>query len=46
MEHWLQLTSSADLLQLRGEPVNLGSVSFALSASHISIAKAGSANCQ
>src|SRR3984893_13492171 len=43
----LRLTSSSDLPQLRGEPVNAGRTSFApASITFLSMANAGNANCQ
>jgi heparanase len=43
----LRLTSSGDLPQFEGEPVNAGRASFApTSITYLSIAKAGNANCQ
>ena len=43
----LRLTSSGDLPQLRGKPLNAGRVSFApASITYLSIANAGNANCQ
>jgi len=43
----LRLTSSGDLPQVEGEPVNAGRVSFApTSITYLSIANAGNANCQ
>jgi len=43
----LRLTSSGDLPQFEGEPVNAGRVSFAAaSITYLSIANAGNANCQ
>ena len=43
----LRLTSSGDLPQFEGEPVNAGRVRFAAaSVTYLSIANAGNANCQ
>ncbi len=43
----LQLTSSGDLPQLKGEPVKAGRVSFApISITYLSLPGAGNANCQ
>ena len=43
----LRLTSSGDLPQVEGEPVNAGRVSFApTSITYLSIANAGNANCK
>jgi heparanase 1 len=43
----LRLTSSGDLPQFKGEPVNAGGVSFApVSITYLVIANAGNANCQ
>jgi hypothetical protein len=43
----LRLTSSGDLPQFEGEPVNAGRVSFGpTSITYLSIANAGNANCQ
>jgi heparanase 1 len=43
----LRLTSSGDLPQLEGEPVNAGRVSFApASITYLTMANAGNANCQ
>ena len=43
----LRLTSSGDLPPMKGEPVKAGRVSFApVSITYLSIANAGSANCQ
>jgi len=43
----LRLTSSGDLPQLAGEPLNAGRLSFApTSITYLSIASAGNANCQ
>jgi heparanase len=43
----LRLTSSGDLPQLRGKPLNAGRVSFAPARiTYLSIANAGNANCQ
>ena len=43
----LRLTSTGDLPQLEGEPVNAGRVSFApTSITYLTIANAGNANCQ
>lgn len=43
----LRLTSSGDLPQFKGEPVNAGRVSFApVSITYLSIANAGNTNCQ
>jgi heparanase 1 len=43
----LRLTSSGDLPQFEGEPINAGRVSFAPTGiTYLSIANAGNANCQ
>jgi heparanase len=43
----LRLTSSGDLPQLKGEPINAGRVTFApTSITYLTIEKAGNGNCQ